>query len=93
MGKWNLPRRISRALALPADAALPTPRLEVTGREDILLTGKTTLLEYAPECIRVARGDCEVTVLGAALRIAAMDRMGMQITGQIGGIGFREIVE
>ena len=58
MAKMKLSQRLSRALELPADAALPVPRLEITGRDDILITGKAVLLEYSPEQIRVARDSC-----------------------------------
>ena len=44
MTKMKLSQRLSRALELPADAALPVPRLEITGRNDILITGKAVLL-------------------------------------------------
>ena len=66
MTKMKLSQRLSRALELPADAALPVPRLEITGRNDILITGKAVLLEYSPELVRVARDSCEVTVRACA---------------------------
>ncbi len=90
MAKMKLSQRLSRALELPADAALPVPRLEITGRDDILITGKAVLLEYSPELIRVARESCEVTVRGAGLRIGAMDKMGMQVFGLIASVEFTE---
>ncbi|MBS7315490.1 MAG: YabP/YqfC family sporulation protein [Clostridiaceae bacterium] len=90
MAKMKLSQRLSRALELPADAALPVPRLEITGRNDILITGKAVLLEYSPELVRVARDSCEVTVRGTDLRICAMDKMGMQVLGLIASVEFRE---
>ena len=90
MAKMKLSQRISRALDLPADAALPVPRLEITGRDDILITGSAVLLEYSPELIRVARDTCEVTIRGAEMRISAMDKMGMQVFGLIASVEFSE---
>ena len=79
-GRWNcLPTRRCRY-----------PRLEITGRDDILITGKAVLLEYSPEQIRVARDSCEVTIRGAELRISAMDKMGMQVFGLIASVEFTE---
>ncbi len=90
MAKMKLAQKLSRALELPADAALPVPRLEITGRSDILITGNAVLLEYSPEEIRVARDSCEVTIHGAEMRISAMDKMGMQIFGLIASVEFTE---
>ena len=90
MAKWKLRQRLSRALELPADAALPVPRLEITGRDDILITGKAILLEYSPELVRVGRDACEVSIHGAELRISAMDKMGIQKFGCIASMEFTE---
>ena len=79
MAKMKLSQRLSRALELPADAALPVPRLEITGRDDILITGKAVLLEYSPEQIRVARDSCEVTIRGAAQTLKRAQKKGMTI--------------
>ena len=90
MGKHRLSRRFARALRLPADAAMPVPRLEVTGRDDILVTGGAELTEFGPELICFVRDGCEVRINGTDLRIEAMDQLGMQIYGVIESIEFRE---
>ncbi len=90
MAKLKFSQRLSRALELPADAALPMPRLEITGRDDILITGGAVLLEYSPELIRVGRERCVVAISGTELRILAMDKMGMQIAGRIASVEFGE---
>ena len=64
--------------------------LGITGRDDILITGKAILLEYSPELVRVGRDACEVSIHGAELRISAMDKMGMQIFGCIASVEFTE---
>ena len=88
MAKLKLTQRVSRLLELPADGMLPVPRLEITGRYDVLITGGAQLLDYSPEQIRVARSGCAVTIRGSALQILAMDIMGMQIFGQIADVAF-----
>lgn len=90
MAKKQLRKRLSRALRLPADAALPVPRLELTGSGDLLVTGGAELLEYEPERICLIRDTCRVSVFGTDLTIVAMDRLGMQIYGNISSVTFQE---
>jgi sporulation protein YqfC len=90
MAKLKIRQRLSRALQLPADAALPVPRMEITGRRDVLFTGGAELYELSTEEIRVGRGDFAVTIHGVDLTVAAMDGMGMQIQGILTSIEFTE---
>lgn len=90
MARLKFTQRLSRALDLPADGMLPVPRLEITGREDVLITGGAVLLEYAPEEIRLERAGCRVTIRGRDLNILGMDGLGMQISGHVAGVDFEE---
>ena len=90
MAKLNFAQRLSMALELPADGMLPVPRLEIIGRDDILITGGALLLEYSPERIRIRRSGCGVTIRGTELRLLATDKMGIRIAGTLAEVAFEE---
>lgn len=88
MTKLKFSQRLSKMLELPADGMLPVPRLEIIGRDDVLISGSALLLEYSPERIRISRGGCGVTICGADLRLLAMDKMGIQVAGRLTDVRF-----
>ena len=86
-GFWN---KLSRSLELPPDAMAPVPRITMSGDGEVLVMGKTALLEYTRERIRLETELCPVEITGEKLQISAMDRMGMCIVGDIENIRFGE---
>ncbi len=88
MAKWH--SSLARALQLPADALRPAPRILLSGREEALIGGKAVLREYTPALVRVSRGDLTVKIEGTALRILAMDALGICVGGDIETVSFSE---
>ncbi len=88
MAKWH--SALARALQLPADALYPAPRIILSGREEVLIGGKAVLREYTPALVRVSRAAITVNIQGRALRILAMDALGICVGGDIEQISFSE---
>lgn len=86
-GFW---KKLSRSLELPPDAMLPLPRIMVSGDGEVLITGKTALLEYTPGLLRISTELCLVCVSGERLYISAMDKLGICVVGDIKSIHFGE---
>ena len=88
MAKWYT--ALARGLQLPADALRPAPRIVISGREELVIGGKAILREYTPALVRVSRADLTVRIEGGALRILAMDALGICVGGDIETISFSE---
>ena len=78
--------RAAEKLALPADSMAPLPRVTLTGRRQLLVEQHRGLAQYADACVELDLGSYRLRVQGAELRLAAMDRDAVLLTGAISAL-------
>lgn len=66
------------------------PRIEMEGDRYMLIEDLGGILEYGPECIRIAARSLIITIVGFGLEIASMDRGSLAVRGRIRSIGMEE---
>ena len=75
-------------LDIPADALDGGIRLDLRGRNTLTVHGCTRILDFSPETIRLALGDCGLTVCGRRLICTSYLAGAVGIEGVICSIAF-----
>jgi len=88
LAKYGFRSTLARVFEAPEDAAARVPRIEIIGRDEALISGEATLIEYSPGLIRISCGGCDAAFRGDNLYIPAMDHLGMRIFGRITAVEF-----
>ena len=70
-------------LARPADSMAALPRITLTGRRQLLIEQHKGLARYESDCVELELGTFRLRVQGGDLRLAAMDRDAVLLTGAI----------
>ena len=84
MKRWtDTVERAAEKLALPADSMADVPRITLTGRRQLLVEQHRGLALYADDCVELRCAAFGLIVRGSSLRLAAMDRDAVLLTGAI----------
>lgn len=84
MKRWtDTVERAAEKLALPADSMSDVPRITLTGRRQLLVEQHRGLSLYADDCVELRCSAFGLRVRGSGLRLAAMDRDAVLLTGAI----------
>ena len=75
--------RTAERLNLPADSMARLPRITLTGRRQLLIEEHRGIKRYADDCVELDLGAYRLRVSGGELRLAAMDRDAVLLTGAI----------
>lgn len=78
----ELPGELGERLELPGEA-MGAVKLSVTGGRRALVENHRGLLEYGTEQIRVSTGRGQLVLRGSELRLAAMNRRELLISGKL----------
>ena len=81
--KTKLTRRMLARLDIPTEAAVPAPRITISGDGRVLVEGHRGLLEYAADRIAAAGPGCRILIKGEHLGLVAMDRREMVVSGRL----------
>ena len=77
----NLREKLFSAADLPLELTGCTPKVTLTGSGEVAIEGHRGLVEYTEERITVNTGRYMIAVRGTGLRLDAMDREEMLISG------------
>ena len=77
-------------LDIPLFALHGLPRLTLTGRRQLLVERHRGLTRYDPDCVELAVTGGRVRLCGAQLRLIAMDREAVLLSGEIRSLEFLE---
>ncbi len=86
----TLAERINSQLDMPPDLLPGVPLLELRGRNSLKLSGKTKILCYTPDEIRLSLSDDTLVIRGARLVCTSYHTGGIGIDGFISNISFCE---
>ena len=75
-------------LEIPVFGLHGQPRVTLTGRRQMLLEQHQGLTRYSPECVEIALRNGRVRLTGTDLRLVAMDRGAVLISGEITSVEF-----
>ncbi len=78
-----LPYELADRLNMPEDVLLGAAKLTVTAGRRALVENHRGVIDYSEERIVIASGRGTVSIMGAKLCIAAMNRAELLITGRI----------
>lgn len=79
----ELPAALAERLEVPEEILPGGGRLTLSGGRQALVEGQRGILEYTPERIVVSFGREKLSLLGSGLRLRAMNRGELFITGRI----------
>ncbi len=79
----ELPAALEELLELPGDVLPGGGRLTLCGGRQALIEGQRGILEYTPERIVVSFGREKLSLNGDSLRLRAMNRGELLVTGRI----------
>lgn len=68
---------------MPEDVCLGATKITICGRRNMLIENHRGIISYGDELIEVDCGEGTVRVRGDALRLGAMDRRDMLISGRL----------
>ena len=89
-GNENKRKKLKDILSLPSDALLGEVRVEIRGRELLLVNGCRRILEYSPTKISIAaKGFC-ITVEGADMICTSYHCGAVTVEGRIGSLSYFE---
>lgn len=86
MKKPFLPYELADRLDMPEDILLGAAKLTISAGRKALVENHRGVLEYSEERIVVASGRGKLSITGTKLRLAAMNRAELLITGKIQGV-------
>ena len=75
-------------LEIPAFGLHGLPRVTLTGRRQLLLEQHRGLTRCSPDCMEIAVSGGRVRLVGADLRLVAMDREAVLLSGLITSVEF-----
>lgn len=74
----------------PPEARSHTPKIVLSGRDEVLIERHRGLFSYETKCVRVRAGTGVITVTGEGLVIVFFGTDDLKIRGRIDGIGLYE---
>ena len=80
--------RAAKLLEIPTLGLAGAPRVSVTGRGQVLAELHRGIVAYSGECVEFRVKNGRVRVLGANLRLEAMDAGALLISGLISAVEF-----
>jgi sporulation protein YqfC len=84
----RLGRRLAELLEIPQDIVLDLPRLTLVGNLQLVLENHRGIIEYAPEKLRLALGQGELTITGIDLVLVSLSAEEAVIEGHIAKVEF-----
>ncbi len=81
-GKGKKAELLADRLEIPADA-LGAPKLSICGRRRVLVENHCGILSYGDTMIELCCRDMKIRIRGDGLRLGAMDKKDMLISGRI----------
>ena len=87
-GSESFLEKIAFKLDIPGEALADVSRMEITGCRDMLIENHKGILEYGGDRIDVNLGGFILKLIGAELRLVAMNEREMRIRGAFTGIEF-----
>ena len=78
----------AQRLEIPTFGLKGAPRLTVTGRRQVLVEQHGGLTQYSDDCVEFAVAGGHVRLRGTQLRLIAMDRGALLLSGVISSIEF-----
>lgn len=69
--------------ALPEEVFRDTPRLTLTGGEQVRIENRKCLLSFTPEAVEVGCGKLRLRIRGSGMQICGMDAEELLIRGRI----------
>lgn len=81
--KRAITRNILTRLDIPAESVTAAPRITISGDGRVLVEGHRGLLEYAGDRIAAAGPGCRILIKGDGLRLVAMDRQELVVSGKL----------
>lgn len=76
-------RQLTEHLELPKDLALGESIVTLTGNNRLVIENYQGILDYQPECIRIALKHGQIEICGEQLKIAYYTSEDMKISGCI----------
>lgn len=68
---------------MPAKLCLGAPKITICGRSEMLIENHKGIISYGTELIQIDCGSSTVSVRGDELRLGAMDKKDMLISGRL----------
>ena len=81
--RTTIAQKMLSRLDIPAEAAIPAPRITISGDGRVLVEGHRGLLEYAADRIAAAGPGCRILIKGENLGLVAMNRREMVVSGHL----------
>ena len=81
-------RAAAEQLDVPDGMLRGLPQLMLDGDGQLLVERHRGIVEYGPQCIRIAAKEMTVEVLGSDLHLTAMDRDSIRIRGRIRTVAY-----
>ena len=79
----GLLEKVSSRAALPAEVFKDTPRLTLTGGDQVRIENRKCLLSFAPDAVEVGCGKLRLRIRGSGLQLCGMDSEELLIRGRI----------
>ena len=76
-------RTLEETLALPSEAALNTPYIEIRGKKSVSIENHRGISEYTDDAIIVNVRHGKIVVQGDRLRIVCMNRRCIEVYGSV----------
>ncbi len=79
----GLLEKLSSRAALPEEVFTDTPRLTLTGGDQVRIENRKCLLSFAADAVEVGCGKLRLRIRGSGLQICGMDREELVVRGRI----------
>lgn len=80
--------RMAQLLSLPSDAILGSSKIEILSDKRVLVFNHEGIIEYSEEQVCINTKSRTLKIGGSELLVAAMNRTGLKITGNIKTLEF-----